>query len=212
MNLKVFIEAIVGDYSYKAIPNQFDINKALSKPDNLVNLDEKSIFYKKCIYDSKYCAITFLNGDYDKEIKRTNLNFRNNLKLIKELSDEKDLSTINTGLYYVNGTCLDELSQTFKVSISHMPSIVVFDPQNKVYSKMNFKEFTKENIEKFLVEAASRKIMFRSLDGEISYKQTNCFEKTSKSKEIDYDKLYRIKQGLEDAEDEEEENNFKRDL
>lgn len=210
--MKVFLEAIVGDYSYKLKPNQFEINKALSKPDNLANLDEKSVFYKKCIYDSKYCAITFLNGDYDKEIKRTNLQFRDNLKIIKEISEEKNLASINTGLYYVNGTCFDELSHTFKVSVSHMPSIVVFDPQNKVYSKMNFKEFTKENIEKFLVEASSRKIMFRNLDGEIDYKQKNCHEKITKSKEVDYDKLYRIKNGLEDAEDEEEENNVKRDL
>jgi hypothetical protein len=209
IGIKTFIETIVGDYSFPIKSNFFQIRKALSNIKKFNELEDSSTFYRRCIFSSNFCVIAFLNGDYDKEIKRVNLEYKKYLKVLDSVTEDNKYRNLNVDLFYVNATCHDELSAGFKVRLSQMPSVVVYDPYNKLFAKIQGEEeFKKFSIENFLSGAFEKKIPFRQIDiNEVIFKDTYCQEKSKTSKEVDYDKLDRVKRGLEDPDEDEEEEN-----
>jgi len=205
IGLRTFIENIIGDYSSTKIkPNDFQLRKEESSSKKFTELEDSSTLYRKCIFSQEVCVFAFLNGDWDKESRRINLNFRNQLKILDKVSKE----TFFNQLYYVNATCYDEFSQTFKVRVSSMPTMAIYNPQTKMYSKMKSDQtFDKKGILDFLSEVSGKNVFMRKLeDKDVNFKERYCKEKTTKSKDVDFDKLDRINAGLEDDDQEEEEN------
>ncbi len=130
------------------------------------------------------------------------------------IPQDSQASTYINHFYYVNATCYNEFSANFKVRLSQLPTVVLYDPFNKMYAKMKADEpFEKSNILNFLTEAIERKTFFRKIDeSEADFKEKYCLEKKTKSKDVDFDKLDRIRQGLEDDDEEEVENKIKLDF
>jgi hypothetical protein len=209
IGLKTFIEIIIGDYSFPIKTNFFKIRKQIANLKKFNEMEDSSAFYRRCIYSSNFCVLAFLNGDYDRQINRVNLEYRKYLKILDSVTEDNKYRNLNVDLFYVNATCHDELSAGFKVRLSQMPSIVVYDPYNKLFAKIQGEdEFEKFKIENFLSGAFDKKIPFRQIEiNEVTFKDTNCQLKTKLSKDIDYEKLSRVNRGLEDPDEDEEEEN-----
>jgi len=209
----MFVENIVGDYVFPIKPNEFEKLKEISLKNKFEILEDSNTFYRKCLYSNKFSAIVFLNGEYDEEIKRTNLNYEKNLNILEELSEEIKFENLN--LFYVNATCHEDFTHKFRIGLDKLPSAVVYDSYHKMFSTMS-EEFNKENLKNLIADSFDRKIFFRLFDDpKMNFTQvfeTNCANKKIKAKFIDFEKLDRIKSGQEDEDIEEEDNYVRKDL
>ncbi len=210
--MKTFVESFVGDYMFDIKPNQFRENKIKSSQKAFQPLEDSSEFLINCVYYPGNCLIAFLNGEYDSEIKRVNLDHKSNLNLLRNTQEDLGNNFPQMKMFYVNATCHGDFSASFEISLKKMPNMVLYQGQFKSYFKMN-DEFTKENIESFVKGSFEGKRLFKKIEAEeILFANENCSTKKDKLKEVDYEKIQRIRKGLEDEEVEEEENAMKKDL
>jgi hypothetical protein len=206
IGLKTFIENSLGDYD-------FEINHKDQFPEEkkFQNLDEAIMFYRKCFYDNNPCVLAMLNGEYDKGVKRINLEFKKHLHTIKDLPQNKKYAELYGNFFYVNATCYNELTEAFKISKSKLPSIVIYNSARSAFAKMTYdSEFSLENIQDFLREALEKDHLFRQVEKEIPFKNKYCQGIMTSYEEIDHEKKDKINMGLED--DDEEEENIKKEL
>lgn len=111
-----------------------------------------------------------------------------------------------THLYYVNATCHDELAGSFKVGKSNLPSLIFYNTRYHLYQKLTLK-FKQENIYEFLDKMTSSNLPGNKIEPrDIKFDFKNCKRITNYAENIDFERIERIKYGLEDDDNIEELN------
>lgn len=124
---------------------------------------------------------------------------------MNEIIQIKEFSKFSQ-FYYVNATCHDEFSHSFKVGKKDLPIIIYLKSHYHLYSKFT-RKFNRDNINEFLDRVLKTKLPGSKIEAkEIKFSYKNCKKITKVSEDIDYDRLDRIKLGLEDDDNEEELN------
>ena len=126
------------------------------------------LFYRNCMYGKGLCAVVFLNGEYDKTVRRTNLNYSKMLRMIKDIPSDVDKFPYGDKIdhyFYVNATCHDELVEYFKVRTGFLPTAVVYDSKFKLLNRMSMgEEFNLEKLGEFLDSTGDGKGLNRPLE------------------------------------------------
>jgi hypothetical protein len=154
-----------------------------------------------------------LDGEYDKEIEKVNLDYKKLSNLVKDIPTKPKLHKY-TNFLIVNATCHSELSNSFRVSLNKLPALAVYDSKFQTFTKMkNSIEFTEENIYNFLIDAVESRAMYRKLNREkVIFKEKDCKAVSKKVKRVDYDQQDNNKYGIdEDDDDDTEELNLPQD-
>jgi hypothetical protein len=168
-------------------------------------------FKKNCVHSKLgHCILLLLNGEINMKKKIPNIKFRKNLSFMNKLI-LKDSYKKYHELRFINATCHNELTHSFKVSKNKLPAIVYLDTQNylyEVFSSSSYNDdFTEEKINEFFDKINNKRFQSNKINAiDIKFDYKNCEKKKEVMDVIDYEKLDRIKYGLEDEEFEEELN------
>lgn len=163
-------------------------------------------FKKNCIQGPYgHCIMLFLNGEINKKKKIPNLKYIKNLSFMNKLILEDPFNK-----YYqfrnINATCHTELANSFKISKEKLPAIVYLNTQYGQYESFS-DEFVEENILEFFDKIKNKRFQNNKIElKDVKFDFKNCEEIFTPMENIDYEKLERIKYGLEDEEFEEEAN------
>lgn len=113
--------------------------------------------------------------------------------------------------YFVNATCHSELANSFKVGKKNLPTIVYYNTQYQLYIKFD-RKFVKENVYEFLDIMLSSKLAGNKVEPkDVKFDFKNCDKVLKVAESIDFDRLERIKLGLEDEDENVEELNLPED-
>jgi len=163
-------------------------------------------FRKNCLHNPMgKCLILLLNGELLQELKTPNLKFKKDLYLLNNVIQANDYASFSQ-FYFVNATCHIELANSFKVGKKKLPTLIFYNSQYQLYTKFD-KKFTQDNIYEFLDKMLNSKLPGNKIEPkDIKLDFKNCKKITKISENIDFEKLERIKLGLEDDDDVEELN------
>jgi len=215
LDIKSFIENYIGlfdkdeikllknpHYEYLQIPN-FTIKKFKEAYTELE-------FRKFCLHNpAGKCLILLLNGELIPELKTPNLKFKKNLALMNQIIQAEEYSAFSQ-FYFVNATCHNEIANSFKIGKKNLPSLIFYNSQYQLFTRFD-KKFTQDNIYEFLDKMLSSKLPGNKIEPKnVKFEFKNCRKITKISESIDFERLERIKLGLED-EDENEELNLPED-
>lgn len=188
------------NYEYLQIPNP-----------NLRRFKEASFeldFRKNCLHNLQgKCLILLLNGEFLQESKTPNLKFKKNLALMNEIIQANEYGAFSQ-FYFLNATCHDEVSNSFKIGKKNLPSLIFYNSQFHLYTKFE-RKFTEENIYEFLDKMLNSKLPGNKIEPKnVKFEFKNCKKITKIAENIDFERLERIKLGIEDEEVEIEELNL----
>jgi hypothetical protein len=203
-NLIDRIENLISDVVFKKNTNDYYKNK-LNPKRNFVYLNDSNSLYNDCVYKGGHCAFVILDGEYDKEVGNTNLDYKKYSTIINEL-DLNNYPQYST-FYLVNGTCHTELMSSFQINLKKLPSLIIYDSKFQMFTKMKG-EFYLDRVGEFMTDAVESRALYRKLNREnVHFVNTDCRKVVKKVARRDYEIEERIRQGY-DEEDEYEEQNI----
>ncbi len=151
-----------------------------------------------------------MNGELLPESKTPNLKFKRHLAWMNEVIQSADYAEFSQ-FYFVNATCHSELANSFKIGKKNLPALVYYNSQYQLYTKFDqkIKKFTKDNVYEFLDKMLISKLPgIKTEPKDVKFEFRNCKKVLKVAESIDFERLERIKLGLEDEDDNIEELNL----